>query len=234
MSWDDDDFEPELPVAAAPSISNRWADEDAVLLKAQQQQQALATDEPKEPKPPKPAAAKKAWAAKEKPGAEAAAPAVEVDEATAKRERERAVLAADMQSAKDMFDGVDAEHLVDTANPKDEHDFEALADLLAAKLVVHEKSIHYRTFVRALLKKLAMPLRSENVEELRSVLTVLVNDKMRADKPGRAKKRVGTAPAAAKKGVTAAAPARGVAAEPDDEDLENDVRYDDYDGYDFM
>lgn len=238
MSWDDEDFEPALPVPA-PSLTNKWADEEEIVSGGTKE--SWEDDEPAKPaaepaKAPKEKKEKKAGKKDSDKDKDKAQPDA-LDPEVAKRLREKAVLAADMEAAKDMFAGVDAAHLIDTLQPKDEKDFEALAELLAAKVTVHEKSAYYRGFLRSLLHKLCAPLRADDVKELGAVVSVIANEKLKADKPAARKKKGVTAAAATAKKVVPATATRGAAATTDDfddEDLEKDVRYDEYDSYDFM
>jgi len=216
-SWEDDDFEPNLPLA--PAV-NKWSDEQTAVVLPEPEPRSehrQPTEKPKEKQKDRP---------KEKPDVQAVQ---QVEPAVAKAIRDQEVRASDIQSAKDLFDGLDASHVIDTANPKDENDFSALAELLASKITVYEKSIHYKSFLRSLLKSLAMPLKSDEVKDLAAVLGVVANEKLKSDKPAKKKKAAG--PQIVKKGATAG---KSPTAEADDEDLENDVRYTEHDAYDFM
>jgi hypothetical protein len=54
------------------------------------------------------------------------------------RQKRQIVEDSDLENAKGMFAGLDAEYKIDIANPKDEKDFEVLATTLADKLANYE------------------------------------------------------------------------------------------------
>jgi len=89
-----------------------------------------------------------------------------------------------LENAQALFSGLELNKdlVIDLKNPKDEKDFEVLGDLLASKVAIFEKSIHYRTFLKTFIKKASAGLKIEDLKELSTAITVLANEKLQAEK----------------------------------------------------
>jgi len=157
-----------------------------------------------------------------KPVAVNKARAVELDSFADKTKKQNAVEDADFQNTQEMFSGLDSVSIVNTADPKDEKDFEVLAETLSKKLVVYEKSIHYKAFLKSFTKQLANVLKVEEIKELSASLALVANDKLKNEKNAGKKK----------KGLTKKIVKKG---EDDDEEGEDGFVTGEYDEYsDFM
>jgi len=95
-----------------------------------------------------------------------------------------------LENAQALFTGLElnTDLVIDLKNPKDEKDFEVLGDLLASKVAIFEKSIHYRTFLKTFIKKASAGLKIEDLKELSTAITVLANEKLQAEKTKKKKK----------------------------------------------
>jgi hypothetical protein len=139
---EDEEFEPPPPVVATTSTPSKWEDEDKEEQEApeawdkedeEEEEQSSKPKEPKKIKPKKPA--KKSAANKIKPPPEEEGL---VDPIIEKIRAQQRVEEADFQNTKEMFSGLDSVSVVNTSDPKDEKDFEVLAESLAKKLSIYE------------------------------------------------------------------------------------------------
>jgi len=202
MDWDDDEFEP-VPVVTSISVQNKWVDEDGAdegipeAWDEEPPKPSSSTDgvkgsktTKKEAKKKNPAKSEKEEALKSKLATEQAA--AELDPVAEKLKRQLKVEEADFQNTQEIFSGLDSVSVISTADPKDEKDFEALADKLARKLIIYEESYHYRGFLKSLFKLTTQPLKSEEIKELAGALTVIANEKLKSEKTAKKKKGVAT------------------------------------------
>jgi len=99
-----------------------------------------------------------------------------------------------LENAQALFSGLELNKdlVIDLKNPKDEKDFEVLGDLLASKVAIFEKSIHYRNFLKIFIKKASAGLKIEDLKELSTAITVLANEKLQAEKTKKKKKGTST------------------------------------------
>jgi hypothetical protein len=191
-SWEDEEFEPPKPIVASTQAS-KWDDEDK-----EEEAPAAWDDEP--PKKDESKGGKKEVAKAKKPSGKkgqtgkssGASKVVEEDEdpMVKKRKDQLRVEESDFQNTQDVFSGLDSVSVISTSDPKDEKDFEALADVLGKKLTVYEKSFHYRGFLKSLLKHTTQNLKAEEIKDLAAALTVISNEKLKMEKGGGKKKKV--------------------------------------------
>jgi len=192
MSWEDEEFDVNLPTA----VKGNWDDEDAPEGPEEEEKPQAA---PRSTKPAKvKAAAMKAVSSSPSSSAQHASQVAEPEEddpETAKAKRNQAILDADFENAKGMFEGLDQSNLINISNPQDEKDFEALASSLSQKLGVFRKSIHYVIFLKSLLRQTAAELSSDDIRELERVVGAVLNEKLKlekaASKPAPAKAATG-------------------------------------------
>jgi hypothetical protein len=140
---DDDDFQ--APPVEPPKVANpaQWADEDKEEEVKESWEDEMTTTRPATAAPEKKPVVKKA--AKKAPAKSAAQqPQAPVDPVLDKLRKEALVKEADYENAKDLFSGLD--EAINTANPKTEHDFEALANLFISKFTFVEVEFFFFFF----------------------------------------------------------------------------------------
>ncbi|PRP85429.1 Ras guanine nucleotide exchange factor [Planoprotostelium fungivorum] len=176
MSWEDfdEDVPNSIPDISQPAKS--WEDEDA-----ESSEEEASPNQPHKPstrkKGPKPISKKKKNAlakAQDKQEEE------DEDPETARMRNLRLQQDSDLMEAQDMFAGV--ESLINLKNPKDEKDFQGLGTTLSEKLLVHSKSIHYKTFIKTLLKGMLVNASVDDIKDLASAVNVIANDKIKSEK----------------------------------------------------
>jgi len=178
MSWEDEDFEPPSLDSAA---SKRWEDEDKT--EQTKSSEVIPASTKASSNPPK---AKEIENKKKSTPLKATTP---LDPEAERLRQKELIEEADFQNTQAMFSGLDLgkELVIDVNNPKDEKDFEVLAEVLGQKLCSFEKSIYYRHFLKNLLGKVTNPLKPEDVRDLSSALAIIINDKLKAEKPKKKK-----------------------------------------------
>eukprot|EP00246_Nothoceros_aenigmaticus_P013567 TRINITY_DN4749_c0_g1_i3.p2 TRINITY_DN4749_c0_g1~~TRINITY_DN4749_c0_g1_i3.p2 ORF type:complete len:218 (-),score=47.99 TRINITY_DN4749_c0_g1_i3:1525-2178(-) len=193
--WDADDFVPAAPLVSKlePNV-NLWAGEDA----GEEEVKASWEDEDK-PKailaPARPKAEKKKE--KEKPSDSKGKKVGIVDERLAdpvaeKLRQQRLVEEADYQATTELFGQTKQEHqTLESLIPKSEEDFLEYAELLALKLKPFEKSYHYLTLVKSLVRLSVTSLKAADAKEVASTLTVIANEKLKVEKDSAGKKKSG-------------------------------------------
>ncbi|KAJ3200730.1 Eukaryotic translation initiation factor 3 subunit J [Entophlyctis luteolus] len=148
-----------------------------------------------------------------------------------KRREDQSIREADLQNARDLFAGASddsdlkpSKGVLETMKPKSKEEFAEYGKKLVDHISKHEKSSGFSMFVENLTRDLCVSLSVDEVKRIASALTVLANEKQKAQKPvgGAAKKK------AVGKGVV------GVAKANSGVDMTNyaEVDYNDYD--DFM
>jgi len=180
MSWEDDDFEP-----PSVSASKRWEGEDKEENESWENLTTKSVEPEKKsteivkPKDKKKAALHKAEVITSQP----------LDPLDEKKRQQQLVEASDFQNTQAMFSGLDLgkDLMIDVNNPKDEKDFEVLAEVLGQKICSYEKSYHFKNLLKNLLRKTTASLKPEEIKDLASVLTVIANEKLKAEKPKKKK-----------------------------------------------
>ncbi|XP_024374457.1 uncharacterized protein [Physcomitrium patens] len=211
--WDAEDFTPLPPVLAkeATQVKSQWDDEDA-------------EEEPVEEKPkvvavPKPKAEKK----KEKPKKATSDEGVLSDPLAEKLRQQRLVEEADYQNTSELFGGkTRGGRSLEDFIPKSEDDFLEYAELLAQKIRPFEKSFHYMTLLRAIMRHSVANMKASDAKEIASSMTVIANEKLKAERDATAGKK-----------KTGAKKKQLIVDKPDDDGM-GGVSYDAVDDYDFM
>jgi len=188
MSWDEEGFE--VPSITPPTskweledqeeeVKDSWEDEISNKPKEN------ATSEPKPESTSKKGATKKG-----KPTAKTSTKIEETleDPLMEKHRKQLMVEQADFENTTSMFSGLSSELKIDTGNPKDARDFDALADMLAKKLNLFGTSTHYTNFLKNLFRQLTANLESNDISQLSTSLSVLANEKMKSEKEKKKKK----------------------------------------------
>ncbi|KAH7447541.1 hypothetical protein KP509_01G111000 [Ceratopteris richardii] len=226
--WESEDFVPPPPAITREKPKGQWDDEDA---EEEEDVKESWEDEEKpktEPKPEKPAASQKAKTEK-KPDivqskkTEPKKPLTPEEEAAIKLEeklkQQRLVEESDYQSTTELFSRNNGEHNLDNFIPKSESDFVEYAGLVAHKLRTFEKSFHYLTLLKAVMRQAMISLKAADAKEVASSVTVIANEKLKAEKDAAGKKKTG-----AKK--------KQLHVDKDEDTVL--AAYDDVDEYDFM
>jgi len=211
--WDADDFTPLPPVLAKDEakVKSQWDDEDV-------------EEEPKEEEKPKPAPKPKVEK-KKKETKKASGDEVLSDPLAEKLRQQRLVEEADYQHTTELFGGkagASADRTLEDFIPKSENDFLEYAELLSQKIRPFEKSFHYMTLLRALMRHSVASLNAASAKEVASSLTVIANEKLKAERDATAGKK-----------KTGAKKKQLIVDKPDDDGL-GGVSYDAVDDYDFM
>eukprot|EP00741_Cyanophora_paradoxa_P005694 tig00000903_g5520.t1 len=225
-AWDADDFTPSVPVV---NVKPSWEDEEepepakSPAPKAGSEPQASGSTVKEVVKPKKAMKEAMKRVEEKKGGASVGRGALasaadflgdEVDPELRRLHQQRQQQAADFQSAQEMFGDV----ALDEKVPKTEEEFNKLAQILAEKLQPLEASFHFTSFLKTLVRLTTTSLTSDNLKELSASCTVLMNEKLKAEKDKSKKKK----PAAATKKAS-------VAVERTMYDEDDDYGGDDYD-----
>jgi len=189
MSWDEDDFEPPtvVPVVGVntKTAPKKFEDEDKEEEKTKE-----SWESENKPEDPSNSAKKKAKEKIKEKEIESKVSEGPVDPETEKLRLQQKQEEEKLENAQALFTGLElnTDLVIDLKNPKDEKDFEVLGDLLASKVAIFEKSIHYRTFLKIFIKKASAGLKIEDLKELSTAITVLANEKLQAEKTKKKKK----------------------------------------------
>ncbi|KAL4652422.1 hypothetical protein ACB092_01G232300 [Castanea dentata] len=219
--WEDEQI-PAIPTKEQPK--NKWDDEDMDDddVKESWEDEDEPTPAP-ETKPPVEKAPKKATVkATEKKGKTVEVVQEEpLDPVAEKLRQQRLVEEADYKSTKELFGGRGDEKTLDNFIPKSESDFLEYAELISHKLRPFEKSFHYITLLKAVMRLSMTTLKAADAKDVASSVTAIANEKLKAEKEANAgKKKTGSK----KKQL--------LVDKPDDDLVVNG--YDALDDYDFM
>lgn len=226
--WESEDFVPPAPIIAREQPKSQWDDEDAA--EEDDVKESWEDEEKPNPIPVKPPAPQKLKKAEKKVEAveskkeEPKQPLTPEEEAANKLEeklrQQRLVEESDYQATTELFGKRNGDRSLDSFIPKSESDFNDYAELLAQKLRPYEKSFHYLTMLKALMRHAMVSLKAADAKEVASSVSVIANEKLKAEKEATGKKKTGTK----KKQLLVDKP---------DEDTVI-AAYDDVDDYDFM
>ncbi|KAI4352022.1 hypothetical protein L6164_006312 [Bauhinia variegata] len=144
-----------------------------------------------------------------------------LDPLAEKLRQQRLVEEADYKATKELFSGRGDEKNLDNFIPTSESDFMEYAELVAHKLRPFEKSYHYMSLLKAVMRISMTNLKGADAKDIASSITAIANEKIKAEKEANAgKKKTG----GKKKQLHLDKP---------DEDLAAQT-YDALDDYDFM
>lgn len=191
--WEAEDFVPVPPVIAKEKPKGSWDDEDAsdedVKESWEDEEATLETKlaSKPEPKPEK----KKATESNVKTAnvQDGKLP----DPVAEKLRQQRLVEEADYQSTTELFGNSNGDKSLDSFIPKSEEDFMEYAELVAHKLRPFDKSFHYVTLLKAVMRHAMTTLKAADAKDVASSVTVIANEKIKAEKEANAgKKKSGT------------------------------------------
>lgn len=237
--WESEDFVPAVPVDVKEKPKSVWDDEDAEDEEVKESWEDEDNPAPVSKPEPETTTAKpdkkkvtegkgksskvqdknKAPEIKEK-GAKVQ-DEVLADPLAEKLRQQRLVEEADYQSTTELFGKRSGEKSLDNFIPKSEEDFVEYAELIGHKLRPYEKSFHYLTLLKAVMRHAMTDLKAADAKEIASSVTVIANEKLKREKEANAgKKKTG-----AKK--------KQIHVDREDEDPYVGV-YDNANDYDFM
>eukprot|EP00252_Welwitschia_mirabilis_P025647 TRINITY_DN810_c0_g3_i1.p1 TRINITY_DN810_c0_g3~~TRINITY_DN810_c0_g3_i1.p1 ORF type:complete len:243 (+),score=78.24 TRINITY_DN810_c0_g3_i1:440-1168(+) len=213
----DDDWESENFVPAAPNVGKEkpkglWDDEDA---EEEEVKESWEDDDKPAPAPePKPVSTttaakpernkangskgrntkieekKVVETNKLKPGK---SPDEKLDPLAEKLRQQRLVEEADYQSTTDLFGKPSGQKSLDNFIPKSEADFLEYAELIAQHMRPFEKSFHYITLLKAVIRHGMACLKAADAKDVSSTATVIANEKIKSEKESAAgKKKAGS------------------------------------------
>eukprot|EP00250_Pteridium_aquilinum_P013858 c21615_g2_i1 orf=352-1020(-) len=218
--WESEDFVPPPPSIAREQPKNQWDDEDAL----EEDDVKESWEDEEKPKPVKIPAPQKVKAEKKVVVVETKNVSTPEEEAANKLEeklrQQRLVEESDYQSTTELFGKRNGDRSLDGFIPTSESDFNDYAELLAHKLRPYEKSFHYLTLLKALMRHAMTSLKAADAKEVASSVSVIANEKLKAEKEATGKKKTGPK----KKQLHVD--------KPDEDSVLN--AYDDVDDYDFM
>lgn len=83
---------------------------------------------------------------------------------------------------------------IDSLQPSSREDFATLEKMLTEKITQFEKSIHYSNFLESLFRELCISLEVEDLKKINTSLSVLLNEKQKAEKAKGKKKKKSNLP----------------------------------------
>uniref|UniRef100_A0A8B9FU06 Eukaryotic translation initiation factor 3 subunit J n=1 Tax=Amazona collaria TaxID=241587 RepID=A0A8B9FU06_9PSIT len=100
---------------------------------------------------------------------------------------------SDLELAKETF-GVNNTCGIDAMNPSSKDDFTEFGKLLKEKITQYEKSLHYASFLEALVRDMCISLEVDDLKKITNTLTVLCSEKQKQEKNKAKKKKKGVVP----------------------------------------
>eukprot|EP01105_Mastigella_eilhardi_P020673 TRINITY_DN4942_c0_g1_i1.p1 TRINITY_DN4942_c0_g1~~TRINITY_DN4942_c0_g1_i1.p1 ORF type:complete len:237 (-),score=105.78 TRINITY_DN4942_c0_g1_i1:111-767(-) len=184
-SWDDDieDFDPLAHLAPEQKPAPKHETDEA----AQQTAKPQAAEEAKAAAVPSKKSAKKAVFAKK--DAEIPSDVALPDPVLEKQRRQRIVEEADLKNASDMFGAASKAGEIDRFIPKSAEDFLQLSAMISERVLPYYTNLHYTDCVKDLMKRIATPMRLEDLKALSSCLNTIINDKIKEAKESEKKKK---------------------------------------------
>uniref|UniRef100_A0A8C0IA29 Eukaryotic translation initiation factor 3 subunit J n=1 Tax=Bubo bubo TaxID=30461 RepID=A0A8C0IA29_BUBBB len=88
---------------------------------------------------------------------------------------------SDLELAKETF-GVNNTCGIDAMNPSSKDDFTEFGKLLKEKITQYEKSLHYASFLEALVRDVCISLEIDDLKKITNTLTVLCSEKQKQEK----------------------------------------------------
>ncbi|KAG8057952.1 hypothetical protein GUJ93_ZPchr0002g25057 [Zizania palustris] len=187
--WDSEDFQPVAPSIKAEVLKSKWADED---VEEEDVKESWEEEEEEKPKPqpvektkPKPSGKSAAKKGKQQASTSTGVVEDEVldDPALEKLHQQRLVEEADFKSTTELFRNKNvSEKSLDTFIPKSESDFAEYAELIANKLRPYEKSFHYMSLLKNIMRLSMKSLKGADAKDISSSIAAIANEKIKAEK----------------------------------------------------
>ncbi|XP_010271907.1 PREDICTED: eukaryotic translation initiation factor 3 subunit J-like [Nelumbo nucifera] len=187
--WED---EPVPPVLKKEQPKNLWDDEDVEEddVKDSWEDEDEPAPAPK-PEPPVEKIPKKSAVKPSENKGKTAEVKVEepLDPVAEKLRQQRLVEEADYKSTTELFAKRGDEKTLDNFIPKSENDFLEYAELVSYKLRPYEKSFHYITLLKTVMRLSMTALKAADAKEVASSITAIANEKLKAEKEANAGKK---------------------------------------------
>ncbi|CAM6118355.1 unnamed protein product [Calypogeia fissa] len=188
--WEAEDFVPAPPVIAREQPKSPWEDED------QGEEEEVKQSWEDEDKPaaslvdglqaPKPKVEKK----KPEKGKKPASQDEKLSDPLAEKLRQqRLIEEADYRSTAELFASKNQDATLENFIPKSEEDFLEYAELIAQKLRPFEKSFHYLTLLKTVVKHASTSLKAADAKDIAASMTVTANEKLKQEKEANAGKK---------------------------------------------
>ncbi|KAH9290517.1 hypothetical protein KI387_034634, partial [Taxus chinensis] len=225
-----EDFVPVAPIVAKEKPKSLWDDEDAEEEEVKESWEDEDNPAPVVNPEKKNATESKGKTAKVKEESKTTATkgkAAKVqdeklaDPVAEKLRQQRLVEEADYEATTELFGKSSGDKSLDNFIPKSEEDFLEYAELIGHKLRPYEKSFYYLALLKGVMRHAMTSLKAADAKEVASSVTVIANEKLKAEKE-----------AAAGKKKTGAKKKQLHVDRPDDDALAGP--YDDLNEYDFM
>lgn len=195
--WEDEEFEPSLPSLKKEQPKALWADEDAddedvkESWEDDEEPKQVTKQEPKEEKTEAKPASKAAVKKAKQPEVTEAKVADEVlaDPVAEKLRQQRLVEEADYRATAELFAKKEDEKSLDNFIPKSESDFSEYAELISHKIRPYEKSYHYMSLLKAVIRLSMTSLKAADAKDIASSVTAIANEKLKAEKEANAGKK---------------------------------------------
>ncbi|KAK1284746.1 hypothetical protein QJS10_CPB21g01748 [Acorus calamus] len=191
--WESEEFEPAPPALKKEQLKGAWDDEDVEEEDIKESWEDEDAEQAPKPEPPaekeKPAAKPGAKASAKKAKEAQVADEVLADPLAEKLRQQRLVEEADYKSTIELFEKKGDEGTLDNFIPKSESDFMEYAELISHKLRPYEKSFHYISLLKAVMRLSTTSLKAADAKEVASSVTAIANEKLKAEKEAAAGKK---------------------------------------------
>ncbi|MBA0731194.1 hypothetical protein Golax_023290, partial [Gossypium laxum] len=114
-----------------------------------------------------------------------------LDPVAKKLRQQRLVEEADFRSTTELFAEKGDIKTVDNFIPKSESDFEEYAELISHKLRPYDKSYHYISLLKAVMRLSTTSLKAADAKDIASSFIAIANEKLKAEKEATSKKKTG-------------------------------------------
>ncbi|KAJ8773664.1 hypothetical protein K2173_005910 [Erythroxylum novogranatense] len=161
--WDDEDVDEN-------DVKESWEDEDEPSLA------------PVENPPEKPAKKPAPKSRETKGNTMKVAKQESLDPVAEKLRQQRLVEEADYKSTAELFAKKGDEKTLDTFIPKSESDFLEYAELVSHKLRPYEKSYHYISLLKLVVRLSMTSLKAADAKDVASSISAIANEKLKAEK----------------------------------------------------
>ncbi|XP_076322507.1 eukaryotic translation initiation factor 3 subunit j isoform X2 [Tachypleus tridentatus] len=97
---------------------------------------------------------------------------------------------SDLELAKDVFGEKEiSQRIIDSMSPSSKEEFDEFRKALVTKITQFDKSTHYLLFLDDLFRELTVNLEADDVKKLISTMNAMANEKVKAQKAGKHKKK---------------------------------------------
>lgn len=185
--WEDEEVPP-LNTKVQPK--GKWDDEDVDeddLKESWEDEDKPATTPAA--KPPEKVSKKPATKSTDKKGKTVEVKQEQLDPVAEKLRQQRLVEEADYKSTTELFAKKGDEKTLDNFIPKSKSDFLQYAELISHKLSPYEKSFHYITLLKAVMRLSMTAMKAADAKDVASSVFAIANEKLKAEKEANAGKK---------------------------------------------